>query len=183
MRQADSIYCSSLLCVGATLQSGKQIKTHSQAGLQVSEWACKQLGKEFSRCMTAAKPASSKPQKGIRYKGGRYLRCTDRAHGPECMNRQRWQVAVPAQTEWPRLKAMMGKHNSEAYRKGIGQAEACSGNGAGCVKSCCAPKHWQTQKEDCKGHSPYCTKQSDRSAKLVVTVDIEVVSKLKLRDH
>lgn len=70
------------------------------------------------------------------------------------------RVAIPAQTERPRLKAVMGKHNSEAYRQGVGQAEACSGNGAGCVKGCCAPQHRQTQEEDCKGNSPHCIKQS-----------------------
>ena len=55
------------------------------------------------------------------------------------------RVAIPAQTEGLRLKAMMGKHNSDAYGQGIGQAEACSGNGAGCVEGCCPTEHWQTQ--------------------------------------
>jgi len=78
----------------------------------------------------------------------------------KCTNKTaQTRVSIPAQTERSRLKAMMGEYNSEAYREGVGQTEACSGNGTGCVKGCCAPQHWQTQQEDCKGDSPHCIQE------------------------
>ena len=139
------------------------------------EQACKKLSKKASRCMTAAKPAPSRPEEGkqcivqkqriimnVRGKKAFECKCQRSNLHTKCKLQKTLQtrVAIPAQSERPRLKAVMGKQNSEADRQGIGQAEACSGNGAGYVKGCCAPQHWQTQKEDCKGDSPHCIRQS-----------------------
>ncbi len=63
---AKHILSAAVACFASEqfLQSGNQIKARLQASLQVNEWACKQLSGKVSRCTKAAKPASSRPQKG-----------------------------------------------------------------------------------------------------------------------